>query len=548
MNKIGCILLLLICLMACSSATSQEILWTTRIGSNKVDGGTNPVWDSQHNLYFPGVFMGDWCFFKTDTLFRNGYNDIFLVKYDQSGEEEWVLQLGGNNFDNSMEEGMKICYDSATDCILLLGTFSGFVTFDTIQFNTSNDLVLAKYSTNGKCKWAKKFGDLGNEEYRALDADHEGNIYICGQTNYPFMMGIDTIPAGGFIAKFDTAGNIIWAKHKFASAPLATSVIGVTGIRVTTSNILISGGIWIDDPIVVDTITIYHPGYNSCVILLFDLDCNIIKIKEGISPNTGTNSNLSLDPSGNIYLTGAYFDSISFGPCKLHSSSNNQNIFLIKYNEAGVEQWATTVESDNAAGHRVFACPDGSTYVTGKFSGYASFGSNELVSVSLLRDAFLAHFSPEGRCHGAIQFINGSGWCVTVDQFNNPVLVFMFQDSTIVGDSTFIPIGLTDILLVKTDPISSTKEHQGGTNNQLIIYANPTTGRCNITVPEEFKHEDQLTLFIYDSQGKMIQKAAVERSSETYRLDIRAQAAGVYQAVLTNGSRSFTGKIVFTGK
>ena len=100
-------------------------------------------------------------------------------------------------------------------------------------------------------------------------------------------------------------------------------------------------------------------------------------------------------------------------------------------------------------------------------------------------------------------------------------------------------------MIFKTNPISGTKESEPGNDNTLLIYANPNTGRCNITIPDEFRHEDHLTLFIYDSKGTLIQKASIERTEETYRLDIRAQAAGIYQAVLTNGKKNYTGKIVF---
>ena len=98
---------------------------------------------------------------------------------------------------------------------------------------------------------------------------------------------------------------------------------------------------------------------------------------------------------------------------------------------------------------------------------------------------------------------------------------------------------------MKTSPITSTKETTGTPATTLLIYANPTTGKCTITIPEEFRHEEELTLFVYDSRGRLIQQAPVQRTSETYRLDIQAQASGVYQAVLTDGRRSVSGRIIF---
>jgi len=82
-------------------------------------------------------------------------------------------------------------------------------------------------------------------------------------------------------------------------------------------------------------------------------------------------------------------------------------------------------------------------------------------------------------------------------------------------------------------------------SNTLLIYANPNTGLCNVTIPEEFRQEKKLTLQIFDQTGRLVQEVRVEMAGASVRLDIRAQAKGLYHAILSNGKKNYAGKIVF---
>jgi hypothetical protein len=79
----------------------------------------------------------------------------------------------------------------------------------------------------------------------------------------------------------------------------------------------------------------------------------------------------------------------------------------------------------------------------------------------------------------------------------------------------------------------------------IIIYPNPTTGTCTLTIPEEFLYENHLTLSIYAPSGKLLQQIPIKQNSESFPFQIEQKAAGVYPVVLSNGKRSFRGKIVF---
>jgi hypothetical protein len=88
-------------------------------------------------------------------------------------------------------------------------------------------------------------------------------------------------------------------------------------------------------------------------------------------------------------------------------------------------------------------------------------------------------------------------------------------------------------------------ESKSGGENQLLIYPNPTTGNCSITIPEEFLYESNLILSIYDNSGKLLQQIPIENGFENFNLQLEHKATGVYPVVLGNGRKSYKGKVVF---
>lgn len=79
----------------------------------------------------------------------------------------------------------------------------------------------------------------------------------------------------------------------------------------------------------------------------------------------------------------------------------------------------------------------------------------------------------------------------------------------------------------------------------LIIYPNPTTGTCNITIPEEFLYESSLTLSVYNDIGVLVQQIQINNKNEYLDLKLDQKAKGVYMVKLSNGKKIYTGKIVF---
>jgi len=77
-----------------------------------------------------------------------------------------------------------------------------------------------------------------------------------------------------------------------------------------------------------------------------------------------------------------------------------------------------------------------------------------------------------------------------------------------------------------------------------LIYANPNTGECDIRIPLDFYNSPVLYLDIFDEVGQLLSQRVLNYQKADYRLNISSQANGIYPVRLSNGNKSYFGKIV----
>jgi hypothetical protein len=104
---------------------------------------------------------------------------------------------------------------------------------------------------------------------------------------------------------------------------------------------------------------------------------------------------LGLDAAGNLYVSGSYSGTETFGSTTL-TSSGSEEIFVAKLDPSGQVLWAVSAGGpgiDDANGLAVDAA--GNVTVTGSFEGTASFGATSLTARGTY-DAFVARLDPGG--------------------------------------------------------------------------------------------------------------------------------------------------------
>ncbi|MFC1737355.1 hypothetical protein ACFL1X_14680, partial [Candidatus Hydrogenedentota bacterium] len=185
--------------------------------------------------------------------FSNPFGAIFVAKYNADGIVEWAKQTIGT----STAYGASISANADGSCFVT-GTFLGTVRFGSgetsemmLQSAVSSswgatDVFLVKYGPDGSLIWATKAGGSGRESGNAVVALPDGSCLVSGDLAYDtsstFGEGetnVTVLSGGGsFVAKYNSAGTLAWAKKAGSSGWVDETSLNTDGSYVLT------GGFW----------------------------------------------------------------------------------------------------------------------------------------------------------------------------------------------------------------------------------------------------------------------------------------------------------------
>jgi len=517
---------------------SQSWQWAKSGGGSATDDGASVCQDNNGNVYMAGwydnaPYSATNGVFDTITIPYIGVSQIFLVKYSSIGNVQWAKSIGGNNVSDSIpEQPAVVIYEPVSNAIYLTGKYNNTIVLgnDTLS---GNGFFFAKLSTGGSYIWAKK---LNISWASALTSDNLGNIYIGGHcsTNTTF----DTVSVtGNFIAKFNSSGNCLKANSNFA---------GCFPVKISfKKGNLYMVGVVNNDTIQLDTLPKTFSGSNNAFISKFNTNLRMkwAKFMTTTSIYTGV-SDICTDSVCNSYSVGHFTTNINFGSVNL-TTSGPEDLFIAKYDSNGVFQWAKQGYNTTGGVYSPFckSLNNGDFYIAGTYDGTElKLGTYTISYVN----AYIAQYNSSGNCSGVVT-IPGGGYCqdLSVDASNNFCVIGYFINTLNIGAYSVTSHGFGDVYTAKHDQITRVGMRYVNTGNQLVIYANPNAGKCTITIPNEFKTETKLTLQIFDNNGQLLQQTPVEMMQDKISVNITAEAKGIYTAVLSNGIKSYTGKIIF---
>ncbi len=201
--------------------SSLALSWAKTFGGTGNDAPSAVVADGDSNIYVNGTFTNTVDFDPgagTTNLTSNGGDDIFITKFDLSGELSWVKQIGNAN----SEFPYSIALDSTYN-VYSTGYFYDTVDFDPGAGTTnltsnggSDDLFLVKLDTDGAFQFAKAISNSGSEGGLSINIDSSDDIYLLGyfdtnNTDFDPGAGTNNIsPISGFdtfILKLSNAGD-----------------------------------------------------------------------------------------------------------------------------------------------------------------------------------------------------------------------------------------------------------------------------------------------------------------------------------------------------
>lgn len=186
--------------------------------------------------------------------------NILLAQFDEQGNYRWSHSIGGGE----VARGLNVAV-SSSGTIYLAGLFQNRLNPDPASSNSSSlnglatDIVMAKYSQDGKFIWAENIGGNRNDTVSAIAINDKGKIYIGGAVDGSGNFDPDQQQQayfsgnGGdlFIAKYDSRIEPVFTftppfQKTFGDKPFTLEAFVNSGLSITytssdTSVIKISG-------------------------------------------------------------------------------------------------------------------------------------------------------------------------------------------------------------------------------------------------------------------------------------------------------------------
>jgi hypothetical protein len=335
-----------------------EVTWGVGTGGGYGEGVTV---DGFGNVYVAGWFYDTVDFDPGggDPHTSNGQADAFLSKFDSLGNYYGALTWGGEYH----EEGSGVATDGSGN-IYVTGFFEVIVDFDPVR-----DVFLNKFDSSGNLEWAHTWGGEGSDAGCGVAADGSGNVYVTGYFSATVDFDPDGGDphtsiniADVFLSKFDSSGNFEWARTWGDGCGYGVAADG-------SGNVYVAGFFWdiVDfDPGGGDPHT--SNGEWDIFLSKFDSSGNFGWACTWGGADFDYGHGVAADGSGNVYVTGEFLGTVDFYPggwIDYHSSHGKTDVFLSKFDSSGAYQWARTWGGEGSeAGYGVAADSSGNVYAT----------------------------------------------------------------------------------------------------------------------------------------------------------------------------------------
>jgi len=257
--------------------------------------------------------------------------DLWLVKTDANGNEEWNQTYGGNDTDY----GYSV-QETSDGGYIMTGYTKSFG-------NGSADLWLIKTDVNGNQIWDQTFGGTGDDFGLSVQATTDGNYIITGYTE-SFGNGLDDV----WLIKTDINGNEIWSQT-FGGANFDR---GLSVQEIPGSGFIIVGN------------TGWSQDGSDDDIWLIKTDTNGNEEWNQLFGDSGDDIGRSVQ----VTSDGGYILVGSLGP----SGNGNSGAWLIKTDVNGNQIWNQTFGGSNGSGQSVQETTDGGYILTGYTLSYGN--------------------------------------------------------------------------------------------------------------------------------------------------------------------------------
>jgi hypothetical protein len=399
-----------------------------------------------------------------------GY-DYATVKYYPNGDTLWARRYNGSGNDSDFVFGVVV--DEFND-IYVTGASQGN--------GTDWDFATIKYHLNGDTAWVRRYNgpENGEDFARAVTVDTSGNACVTGASFTPDGQRYVTI-------KYHPSGDTVWLRRygDYDSDPIAIASDDPGNFYVTGRSAQHQGSFKNFDFATIK----YLPNGDTAWVRRYN----------GTGDSTDVARAITVDASGNVYVTGESYDSgTDFDYC------------TVKYDASGTEVWVRTYDGPANGYDKATAIAldhSGNIYVTGESDGSGSGGDYATLS-----------YDPGGVVRWVKRY-NGPGnasdvaTSIAVDDSGNVCITGYSHASAEMGSNDYATVKYVQTSSGVTDEIGDRERPSEFDLSQN--YPNPFNPLTKIEFT--LTKSGFVTLQIHDVLGRTVRALVAERLSSGFK-------------------------------
>jgi len=373
-----------------------------KVGGNNMGDIFDITTDTAGSIYITGRFYYSLTIEST-TITATSFESLFIAKFNSTGALQWLKKAADGTTPISMVNSYGIALDLAGN-IYIAGSYFYNTTIGTTTFTQTvenYDAFWAKYDANGNFQWAQKAGGDFSDYAKDIVTDALGNIYIAGIFNGTAYFGATSITSNAssqdiFIAKCSGSG-VLQAVQKGGG----NMIEECNAIAIDGTGMLYITGYFTGSAATFGTTTLISAGNKDFFVAKFNPITNAwVWAQRGGTTGDDIGFALAVDNSGNIYTTGQFTGSGSFGASTI-TSNGGIDIFVNKHTTNGGTVWTQRAGgSGDDFGRGIAVDEAGNVYNCGYFAGTMTFGSTSIALSTTgqthTTDVFINKYSSQG--------------------------------------------------------------------------------------------------------------------------------------------------------
>lgn len=299
--------------------------------------------------------------------------------------------------------------------IVVIGGFTGSITIGSFRLSNSDTdpTFIYKSTPKGKVLWAKTLSGIRGTGTFGLSTGGDEGIYITSNFTRELVIDGTSLLAGGsgynaFLCKLDSGGNLEWVKGVLTHVAGGSRVMHASSSNAKGESVM---GLIYYGSVTVGNQMIGNIGEFRSHLLITKYSPDGILDWYAQPPASSYAEALAtkIDDSGNVYVSGLYNGTITFGSTTLTATTPGySDVYLAKYDNKGNALWAkgfnkiTSGELSNMGKALDIDPATGDVFLAGDFKGSVDFDGVRLDGVNTkeigaIADIFLTRITDGGK-------------------------------------------------------------------------------------------------------------------------------------------------------